>query len=190
LIPGGGEVQFSYAAVSSEGASIASLVARRARQYPVEFGITSTFVETVEQAAVEQAADRFLASIRFSGLVELEFKYDMRDGRYKLLDVDPRPWTWIALAGAAGLDFPWMQWWLARGQPVVPSRGRTGVAWTHASRDLVSAAQQMVSGALSPSQYWASPRSAAFAASAADDPLPGILDLPVLIARMLRRRFL
>jgi predicted ATP-grasp superfamily ATP-dependent carboligase len=38
---------------------------------------------------------------------------------------------------------------------------------------------------LSPSQYWASPRSAAFAALAADDPLPGILDLPVLIARML-----
>jgi ATP-grasp in the biosynthetic pathway with Ter operon len=127
LIPGGGEVQFSYAAVWSEGASVASLVARRARQYPVEFGVTSTFVETVEQAAVEQAADRFLASIRFSGLVELEFKYDVRDGRYKLLDVNPRPWTWIALAGAAGLDFPWMQWWLARGQPVVPSRGRTGV---------------------------------------------------------------
>jgi D-aspartate ligase len=131
LIPGGGEVQFSYAAVWSEGASVASLVARRARQYPVEFGITSTFVETVEQAAVEQAADRFLASIRFSGLVELEFKYDMRDGRYKVLDVNPRPWTWIALAGAAGLDFPWMQWWLARGLPVVRSRGRTSVAWTH-----------------------------------------------------------
>ena len=189
LIPGGGEVQFSYAAVWSGGASVASLVARRARQYPVEFGVTSTFVETIEQTAVERAADRFLASIRFSGLVELEFKYDVRDGRYKLLDANPRPWTWIALAGAAGLDFPWMQWWLARGQSVVPSRARTGVAWTHASRDVVSAAEQIVSGALSPSQYWASPRSAAFAAFAADDPLPGILDLPILIARMLRRRF-
>src|SRR5271167_2188861 len=57
----------------------------------------------------------------------------------RIADVNPRPWTWIALAGAAGLDFPWMQWWLAHGQPVVPSRGRTGVAWTHASRDVVSA---------------------------------------------------
>jgi D-aspartate ligase len=189
LIPGGGDVQFSYAAVWSTGASVASLVARRARQYPVEFGVTSTFVETIEQAAVEQAADRFLASIGFSGLVELEFKYDVRDGRYKLLDVNPRAWTWIALAGAAGLDFPWMQWWLARGESVVPSRGRTGVAWTHTSRDIVSAAKQIASGALSAREYWASPRSAAFAAFAADDPLPGILDLPVLIARLLRRRF-
>jgi D-aspartate ligase len=189
LIPGGGDVQFSYAAVWSDGASVASLVARRARQYPVEFGFTSTFVETIEHAAVEQAADRFLASIRFSGLVELEFKYDVRDGRYKLLDVNPRAWTWIALAGAAGLDFPWMQWWLAHGESVVPSRGRTGVTWTHTSRDVVSAAKQIVSGALSASEYWASPRSAAFAAFAADDPLPGILDLPVLVARLLRRRF-
>jgi D-aspartate ligase len=188
LIPGGGEVQFSYAAVWSEGVSVASLIARRARQYPVEFGVTSTFVETIEQADVERAADRFLAPMRFSGLVELEFKYDARDGRYKLLDVNPRPWTWIALAGAAGLDFPWMQWWLAHGQSVVPSRGRVGVTWTHASRDVVSAAQQIVSGALSPRNYWRSPRSAAFAAFAADDPLPGVLDLPVLVGRMLRRR--
>ena len=93
------------------------------------------------------------------------------------------------LAGAAGLDFPWMQWWLAHGQSVVPSRARTGVAWTHTSRDVVSAAQQIASGALSARQYWASPRSAAFAAFAADDPLPGVLDLPVLAARILRRRF-
>jgi predicted ATP-grasp superfamily ATP-dependent carboligase len=80
--------------------------------------------------------------------------------------------------GAIGVDGPcWRECVL----------GRTGVAWTHASRDVVSA-QQMVCGALSPSQYWALPRSAAFAAFAADNPLPGILDLPVLIARMLRRR--
>jgi len=188
LIPGGGEVQFSYAAVWSEGVPVASLIARRARQYPVEFGVTSTFVETIEQADVERAADRFLAPMRFSGLVELEFKYDARDGGYKLLDVNPRPWTWIALAGAAGLDFLWMQWWLAHGQSVVASRGRVGVTWTHASRDLVSAARQIVSGALSPRDYWRSPRPAAFAAFAADDPLPGVLDLPVLVGRMLRRR--
>jgi D-aspartate ligase len=188
LIPGGGGVQFSYAAVWSEGAPVGSLVARRTRQYPVDFGVTSTFVETIEQAAVEEAANRFLASLRFSGLVELEFKYDARDGRYKLLDVNPRPWTWIALAGAAGVDLPWMQWRLACGQSVAPLRGRAGVGWTHASRDFASAVQQIFSGALAPSAYWASPPSTAFAAFAPDDPLPGIVDLPVLFARLVKRR--
>ena len=45
----------------AHGAPVASLVARRSRQYPIEFGYTSTFVETVEQNDVEEAACRFLA---------------------------------------------------------------------------------------------------------------------------------
>jgi predicted ATP-grasp superfamily ATP-dependent carboligase len=190
LIPGGGDVQFSYAAVWSDGTAVASLVSQRARQYPINFGFTSTFVETIQHAAVEEAACRFLAALRFSGLVELEFKYDIRDGQYKLLDVNPRPWTWIALGGAAGVDLPWIQWRLACGEKISPSRGRVGVSWTHASRDIIPAIQQIVGGTLRPSEYAASlMRSTTFAAFARDDPVPGIVDLPVLIARVLKRRF-
>jgi D-aspartate ligase len=190
LIPGSGNAQFSYAAVWCDGAPVASLVARRTRQYPIDFGFTSTFVETVEQAAVEEAACRFLAAARFSGLVELEFKHDVRDGRYKLLDVNPRPWTWIALGAAAGVDLPWIQWQLACGERAAPSRGRSGVGWMHASRDIVAAVQQIAGGTLGPGEYVASLlRSLTFAAFAADDPLPSILDLPVMITRVLKRHY-
>src|SRR5207237_300428 len=71
LIPGGGESQFSYAAVWQKGRPLAALVARRTRQYPLEFGYTSTFVETVHNAQVKDAAERFLAALDFSGLVEI-----------------------------------------------------------------------------------------------------------------------
>lgn len=190
LVPGNGDVQFSYAGVWRDGAPIASLVARRARQYPINFGVSSTFVETIEQAKVEEAACRFLAALRFSGLAEVEFKYDVRDNRYKLLDVNPRPWTWIALGAAAGVDLPWIQWLLACGETVSPSRGRSGICWIHASRDIIAAIQQMVGGALRPSEHTASLlRSTSFAVFAGDDPLPSMVDLPILIARILRRRF-
>jgi D-aspartate ligase len=194
LIPGGGEAQFSYAAVWSDGATVASLVARRRRQYPVDFGFTSTFVETIEEPEIERAAVRFLGPLRFSGLVELEFKRDNRDGRYKLLDVNPRPWTWIGLGAAAGVDFPWVQWQLARGQETTPSaapsRGRAGIGWTHASRDLVSAVRQIAGGTLPPSEYLGSLwRKMTFAAFAADDPLPGLVDLPVVMGRVVARRY-
>ena len=59
-IPGNGETQFSYAGLWDRGKPVASLVARRARQYPVDFGRSSTFVETVEQEQVETLACRFL----------------------------------------------------------------------------------------------------------------------------------
>jgi predicted ATP-grasp superfamily ATP-dependent carboligase len=48
----------------------------------------------------------------------------------------------------------------------------------------------MLGGALRPGEYAASvTRPTTFAVFAKDDLLPGIVDLPVLIARILRRRF-
>jgi D-aspartate ligase len=195
LIPGGGEAQFSYAAVWRDGAPVASLVARRTRQYPVDFGFTSTFVESIEEgrvrSAIEMAASRFLTPLGFAGLVELEFKHDIRDDRYKLLDVNPRPWTWIGLGAAAGVDFPWIQWQVACGEAVAPSHSRPGIGWTHASRDFASAVRQIAGGTLPPSEYVASLlRPMTCAAFAWDDPLPGIVDLPVVLARVLARRYL
>src|SRR6185295_11596223 len=104
-IPGSGSAQFSYAAVWDRGAPIVSLVARRVRQFPIEFGFSSTFVETVKNERVVAEAVRFLSSLNYSGIVELEFKYDVRDDCYKLLDFNARCWTWIALGATAGVDF-------------------------------------------------------------------------------------
>ena len=58
-----------------------------------------------------------------------------------------------------------------------------------ASRDFIAACQEMASGTLTPGAYMASLRaSPEFAAFALDDPLPGFLDMPVVISRFLRRR--
>ena len=189
LIPGDGRNQFSYAAIWDRGAPLASLVARRTRQYPIDFGYTSTFVETIEQNEVEDAASRFLKSIGYSGMVEVEFKYDRRDERYKILDVNARPWTWNALGEIAGIDFPYLVWRLAMGEHVEPVRGRTGAAWMHLSRDVVAAMQEMLAGTLSPVRYLQSfGRPLQFAAYAGDDPVPGIVDLPLALARVVTKR--
>jgi len=188
LIPGGGSAQFSYAAVWHRGSPVASLVARRTRQYPIEFGYTSTYVETIEQRDVEEAACRFLSSIDYSGLVEVEFKRDHRDGRYKILDVNARAWTWNALGSIAGVDFGHVLWRLAMGETIAPIRCHTGVAWMHGSRDILAAALEMMAGHLSPADYlqsWRKPL--VFAAFAKDDLVPGLIDLPLAVARVLSR---
>jgi len=190
LIAGGGATQFSYAALWDRGKPVASLVARRTRQYPIEFGYSSTFVQTVENAEVETAAVRFLQSLDYSGLVEVEFKFDTRTQRYNILDVNIRAWTWIALGSRAGVDFPYLLWQVARGETVSPGKGQPGVAWMHFSRDLVAAWQEMAMGRIAPADYLVSfgvPTE--FAAFALDDPLPGIVDLPLLAARMTNRRW-
>jgi D-aspartate ligase len=189
LVPGGGARQFSYAGVWESGSPVAWVVARRTRQYPVDFGYTSTFVETVEQCEIEEAATRFLRSINFSGMVEVEFKHDPRDGRYKLLDVNARAWTWNALGSIANVDFADVLWRLKMGERVEPIRGRAGVRWTHASRDLIAGFHEIIRGALTLTkliQSWRDPM--VFAAYAKDDPLPGFVDLPLLVSRVLTNR--
>lgn len=189
LIPGGGEAQFSYAGVWDRGRPVASLVARRARQYPINFGFTSTLVESVDCPDVAAAGEKFLEALDYSGIVEVEFKYDSRDRAYKVLDVNARTWTWAALGGAAGVDFPYMLWQLAVGEGVVPARGRPGATWMHASRDFVAACQEMAVGRTTLAAYLKTfRRPLVFAAFAGDDPLPGLMDLPLLAARLVTRR--
>ncbi|HEX4407186.1 MAG TPA: ATP-grasp domain-containing protein [Xanthobacteraceae bacterium] len=189
MIPGGGTTQFSYAAVWHGGRPIASLTAQRCRQYPIDFGFTSTLVETVRRPEIEAAASKFLSALDFTGLVEIEFKYDTRDGTYKILDVNPRAWTWLGLGAAAGIDFAALQWQLACGESVAPAEARTGAQWRYLSRDIAALLAETIAGRMSPLGYVKGlHRSSAFAVFAWDDPWPAFLDLPLSALRIATRR--
>lgn len=180
MVPGGGESQFSYAALCKEGSSLASVVARRSRQFPIDFGQFSTYVETVEDPGIAEPAERLLAITAFTGLVELEFKRDPRDGQFKILDMNPRVWGWHTLGGRAGVDFPYLLWLLMSGHPVPKVRAHAGERWMHMSADLWVAVKEVLKGHLAPRSFLRSllePRESAIFAW--DDPLPGLLDLPL-----------
>jgi predicted ATP-grasp superfamily ATP-dependent carboligase len=180
LIPGGGESQFSYAALCCDGQPIASLTARRTRQYPIDFGYSSSFVESLDIPEIVAPSRRLLAALQYTGLVEIEYKFDARNGRYKLLDINPRLWTWSPLGRRAGVDFPYLLWRMMVGRPVSEQTARTGVRWVRMSTDVPAAIHEMLRGRLNLRTYLRSLRSPLeFALVAADDPLPGILDLPL-----------
>jgi predicted ATP-grasp superfamily ATP-dependent carboligase len=188
LIPGGGETQYSFGALCADGRILASVTARRTRQYPVDFGHSSSFVETIDEPAIATAACRLLAFMRHTGLAEVEFKYDARDGRYKLLEVNPRVWTWHALCRRAGVDLPYLLWRLMRGEPVTECHGRPGAKWVRMTTDLAAAGGELLRGRLT---FGAYARSLAgpleLAVFAADDPSPSLLRLPRTLASGVRK---
>ncbi|MBX5490036.1 MAG: ATP-grasp domain-containing protein [Chloroflexi bacterium] len=181
LVPGRGHTQYSFGGLCWEGEVLASVVARRLRQHPMDFGHASTFVETVEAPQVEAAARRWLAALRYSGVVEIEFKYDARTDEYKLLDVNPRFWGWHTLAARAGVDFPYLQWRLATQQPVKPRCARPGVRWVRMVTDLPTAAGEIVQGKLRVGTYLHSlAPPVQFSVLACDDPAPALFELLLL----------
>ena len=140
-IPGGGENQFSFCGICREGRVIASFVARRQRQYPIEFGNASTFVQTVDEPAVESAGRRFMEGIQYDGIGEIEFKFDSRDGKFKILDANLRPWGWLTLGKAAGIDFPYLLWQQKTGLEVAPVPACRPAAWVREITDVVAIAK-------------------------------------------------
>jgi predicted ATP-grasp superfamily ATP-dependent carboligase len=190
LIPGWGETQFSYAAVCDQGHPVASIVAHRARQCPMDFGKFSTYVETIADPGVTEPAEKLLRAIGYSGLAEVEFKRDPRDGGFKLLDVNTRVWGWHSIGAKAGVDFPYLLWRLVQGESIRQVQAREGVKWIRLSGDVLVVLKEILKGRLSLATYIKSLRGPIEPAIfAVDDLLPGIVDVPWMLS-LLGRRFL
>ena len=181
LIPGDGRQQFAYCAFFGKDGSIGSMVVRRARQHPPEFGRASTFVETIENESLEVMSARFLKAIDYYGLVELEYKCDPRDGQFKLLDVNARTWGYHSLGFSAGVDFPWLLFCDQLGLPFERRRSAPDISWVYLSTDLPTALSEWVRGRLHLGEYlrtlWSANTEAVFSVQ---DPMPAIAELLLL----------
>ena len=149
IIPGNGHTQYSVAAYCQEGRVLGSMTARRTRQYPIDYGLGSSFVEAVEVPVISELASRLLERMRVSGMVEVEFKYDQGDGEYKLLDINLRPWGWHTLALACGLDFPWIQYCALFGELPPLKTPHYGYHWVRLMTDIPAGLQEIRANAAS-----------------------------------------
>jgi D-aspartate ligase len=191
LIPGDGHAQLSFAALADGGRVLASVTARRTRQIPMDFGRESTYVETVVAPDVADAGTRLIAGMRYTGVLEIEFKRDARNGRLKLLDMNPRAWGWQTLGARAGVDFPYLHWRMLHGEPVPEVRGRAGVRWVRTTTDLPVVLREIAAGRMSIASYRASLKGPLeHAMLVRDDPLPGLADAPLTALIHLRAQLL
>ena len=190
LIPGDGRQQFAYCAFFKRGQAVGSMVVRRSRQHPPEFGRASTFVETVELPLLEALSERFLRAIDYYGLVELEYKLDPRDGQYKLLDVNGRTWGYHTLGSSAGVDFPYLLFADQLGEPVQPCRGRAGVSWIRLITDVPTGILEIFGGHQDWRAYLRSLRRFNVeAVFSREDPLPWLVELALIPYLSVKRGF-
>ena len=181
MIPGGGEQQYAYCAFFREGCPAASMTVRRRRQHPSDFGVASTYVETISLAELAEPSCRFLAAIDYYGLVELEYKRDPRDGVFKLLDVNARTWGYHSVGGPAGVDFPYLLFRDQIGKPEEEMHARAGVRWIRLSTDVPNALRDIFAGRLRPGEYLRSICGVnTEAVFSIDDPLPGLCEIALL----------
>jgi D-aspartate ligase len=188
IIPGGGSGQVSVATLCVDGKITQAMTARRRRQYPIDYGLGSSFVESVHLPELLDPAERILSHMQASGMVEVEFKQDPRDGFYKLLDINIRPWGWHTLCIACGLDLPYIQYQhLVLGQSSPPLIAHYGTRWIRVATDLPAGIQELRAGNTTPRKYLRSLLGHnTYSVLNLRDPLPALGDLAVLVARITR----
>lgn len=173
-IPGGAESVWMFNGYfANDSECLAGFTGKKIRQAPPFTGATALGIclknETVEKITLE-----FMRNIGYRGIVDMGYRYDERDGQYKLLDVNPRLGaTFRLFVDSNGMDVVRALYLDLTGQPVRRGVPREGRKWIVEQSDLMSSLQYVYMGKLTPVEWVSSLRGIEEAAwFAPDDPMP------------------
>lgn len=190
-ISGGPAVLYSSACYSKKGNLQDCIVVNRIRQHPKTFGTASTFVKVVDIPELETYSRKIINASRYSGVCEIEFMFDKKTKKYKLLEVNPRFWGWHTLTSASGHDFiekmlqdifDDYKTEVITGPKTLPSKE----CWTHLLTDLFIILTEGLKGNMSIRESLNTLHGCEWAICNKDDPLPFILEIalsPIMVMR-------
>jgi D-aspartate ligase len=173
-IPGGPESVWMYNGYfNAHSESLVHFTGTKLRQHPPYTGMTTLGVCSSNEV-VEATTKRLMKAIGYRGIVDMGYRYDARDGQYKLLDVNPRIGaTFRLFVGTNGIDVARALYLDLTGQRVETAGAREGRKWLVENYDIISSLRYVRDGRLAPTDWLRSFRGVNEGAwFALDDPLP------------------
>lgn len=173
-IPGGPEDVWMFNGCFTDSSEcLIGLTGKKIRQAPPFTGATTLGI-CLQNETVEKMTRDLMQGIGYSGIVDMGYRYDRRDGQYKLLDVNPRVGaTFRLFVDSNGMDVVQALYLNLTGQPLPPGRAREGRKWIVEQSDLVTSLRYGRLGRLTVTEWARSLRGIEEAAwFAKDDPLP------------------
>jgi predicted ATP-grasp superfamily ATP-dependent carboligase len=110
---------------NKESYSTGLFARQRLRIWPPDFG-NSTFCVSVPLSDFSfeiKKITQFMKKIGYNGLASAEFKRDGKDGKYKLLEVNARPWLHFWLAAKCGVEIIFSSYLDAIGEKTETKQG-------------------------------------------------------------------
>jgi predicted ATP-grasp superfamily ATP-dependent carboligase len=171
-IPGGDDTIWMFDGYfNNESDCLFAITAKKIRQYPISRGSTSLGI-SLQNETVERATIEFMKKVRYKGIVDIDYRYDARDGVYKVLDINPRIGSSFRLfVSTSGMDAARALYADFTGQPVEPGRLQEGRKWFVEDQDLASSVDYYKSDRLKAGEWLSSFRGVEEAAYFALDDL-------------------
>jgi D-aspartate ligase len=129
-IPGGDDSIWMFNGYfNANSECLVGFTGRKLRQTPIHTGMTSLGV-CLRNDAVERVTREFMRALGYRGILDIGYRYDARDGQYKVLDVNPRIGATFRLFVAEnGMDVARALYLDLTGQQVPLSPQREGRKW-------------------------------------------------------------
>jgi D-aspartate ligase len=173
-IPGGDDSIWMFNGYFDERSEcLFAITGRKIRQAPVYSGMASLGICQRNDTVVEMTK-RFMKSIGYKGILDIGYRFDRRDSKYKVLDINPRiGCTFRLFVADNGLDVARVEYLDLTGQHVPSSRIIEGRKWLVENSDLISSVRYYRDKKLTFGQWAESFRGVQETAWFAwDDPLP------------------
>ncbi|WP_445528214.1 carboxylate--amine ligase [Streptomyces cyslabdanicus] len=170
-----------HAYFDRDSTPLAMFTGVKVRSWPPHAGMTAN-AYVVDNPELADLAARFIKQIGFTGIVDLDLRYDRRDGQYKLLDFNPRMGAQFRLfESGSGVDVVRAMHLDLTGRPVPEGGQRAGHRYVVENIDLPALLAYRRSGYTTPHAP-ARASGTELAWFAGDDPLPFV----TMLARFVR----
>jgi predicted ATP-grasp superfamily ATP-dependent carboligase len=173
-VPGGPETVWMFNGYfDDQSERKVGFTGKKIRQSPPYTGVTTLGV-CLPNDTVEEATVRLMMAVGYRGILDIGYRYDDRDGQYKLLDVNPRiGGTFRLFVGGNGMDVLRAMYLDLTGQQVPTTSPIDGRRWVVEPWDLMSSIRYRRRGDLTLGAWAKSFRGVREDAwFARDDPLP------------------
>jgi len=164
------------------------ITGKKIHQTPVYTGMTALGI-CLPNATIQAQTEKLVRALGYQGILDIGYRFDRRDGSYKLLDANPRLGaTFRLFVGTDGMDVVRAQYLHFTGQPVPTSTMCVGRKWIVEDADLVSCIQYYRDHVLTLRQWIASYRGVQEGAwFASDDLRPFVKVVKASCVRPLRK---
>ncbi len=103
--------------IFKNGKCINYFIHERIHEYPVTGG-SSSFAKSIYNDKLKELGAKVLEGLNWQGVAMVEFKKDIINGTYKLMEINPKYWGSLELSYRAGINFPYINYLIAMDKPL------------------------------------------------------------------------
>ncbi|MFY7667787.1 MAG: hypothetical protein ACOVQG_03535 [Crocinitomicaceae bacterium] len=119
----------SFTTFSIAGEIKTHWVGQKLREHPLRFG-TAVLAESINDPGIYKDVEKLIRALNYTGISEIEFLKDERDGEYKLIEMNARSWLWVGLAKECGINYAKIAYDFTQGNEInYPEKYEKNVVW-------------------------------------------------------------